>query len=253
MPDKRPFHILSLEGQPKTGKTHFACTAPGPVGWQSLDFGTEGIVDKFPDKPFDIREYDLSYDFTIKTRGKDAEEQSDAIRADYWKPFESDAHDLFSSCRTVVWDTATEVWEMLRLAHFGKLEKNPQLQYGPINAEYKALLRLANTHRTNLILIHHQSKLYKNVMDGDKLKSIETDQWRRQGNNKVAALVHSYCTMQYSDPVKNTRGDITKPGQFTTAIDRSRFNPEVNGTVLEAPDWDTLMAFLHPTVEDWNG
>jgi hypothetical protein len=246
--EKRPFHILSVEGRPKVGKTHLAASAPGPIGIQSLDFGTEGIIEKFDRTEFKVREYDLAYDFTIKSRGDSAEAQSNSIRRDYWAPFEKDAHELFASCRTVVWDTATEVWEMLRLAHFGKLEQNPQLQYGPINAEYKALIRLANTHRTNLILIHHQTKKYNNV-DG---KSVETNEWKRQGNNKVEALVHSYVTMEYIDPVKNHKGEITKPGFFQTEINRARWCPENIGTVLEAPDWDVLMSFIHPQVEDWN-
>lgn len=250
---KRPFHILSVEGQQKVGKTHLALTAPGPIGIQSLDFGTEGIVEKFEDdKNIIVREYDLSYDFTIATKGEEAVQQADEIREEYWAPFVRDSEDLFKNCRTVVWDTATEVWEMLRLAYFGKLEKNPQLAYGPVNAEYKALCRLANTHRTNFVMIHQQTKVYKNIMEGDKLKSIETDEWKRQGNNKIGYLVHTYVEQTFEMPVTNRQGQITTPGKFKTKVLGSRFAPESTGMVLEGVDFETLMSVVAPHVEDWS-
>lgn len=249
---KQPFHILSVEGLPKTGKTHLYSTAPGGIGVQSLDFGTEGVIDKFPDTYFDVREYNFAYDFTIQKRGDEATEQADRIKSDYWEPFNNDAAQFFgdASIRTVVWDTASEVWEMLRLAHFGKLMQNPQMQYGVVNAEYKALVRMANTARKNLILIHQLSKEYKTVEDGNgKEKSIETGNYKRQGNNKVDYLVHSYVRCLYDEPVKNSKGIIATPGKFKIEILRSRYNPDVNGMVIDACGFVDLMGLLAPHVD----
>jgi hypothetical protein len=245
---KTPFHILSIEGLPKTGKTHFTCTAPGDIAIQSLDFGTEGIVDKFEgDKRFHIAEYNFSYDYTIKSRGDEASEQADRIKTDYWAPFNTDAEKFFStdSIRTVVWDTASEVWEMLRLAHFGKLMQNPQMQYGVVNAEYKALVRMANMQRKNLILIHQMSKEYKDI-DG---KSQETGNYKRVGNNKVDYLVHTYVRTSYVEPVKDVKGNVKASGKFQLEILRSRYNPDVNGMVLDSPDWTTLMGLVAPHID----
>lgn len=246
MSDKTPFHILSVEGLPKTGKTHISCTAPGNIAFQSLDFGTEGIVEKF-EKTIEVAEYNFAYDFTIKSRGDEAVEQADRIKEDYWKPFNDDCARFFgdASVRTVVWDTATEVWEMLRLAHFGKLMQNPQLQYGVVNAEYKALVRMANLARKNLILIHQLSKEYKDV-DG---KSQETGNYKRNGNNKVDYLVHTYVKTDYVPPVKDVKGNVKVGGRFTVEILRSRYNPDVNGMVLESPDWTTLMGLVAPHID----
>lgn len=251
---KRPFHILSVEGQPKVGKTHLALTAPGPIAIQSLDFGTEGVVDKFEsEKDIMVKEYDLAYDFTITTRGDESSAQAAEVRDKYWKPFVDDAEEFFKNFRTVVWDTASEVWEMLKLAYFGKLEKNPQLAYGPVNAEYKALCRLANTYRTNFVLCHQQGKVYKNVTDDKgRLQSIETDQWKRQGNNKIGNLVHSYVEQTFQQPEKDHRGNVTKPGTFYTEILGARYAPDQVGIKLERVDWDTLMSILAPHVEDWD-
>lgn len=250
---KRPFHILSVEGQQKVGKTHLALTAPGPIAFQSLDFGTEGLVEKFEsDKDIFVKEYDLAYDFTITSRGDESAKQAKEIRDTYWQPFVDDAHEYFKNFRTVVWDTATEVWEMLKLAYFGKLEKNPQLAYGPVNAEYKALVRLANTHRTNLVLLHQQGKVYKNKMDDNgKLQSIETDEWRRQGNNKIGNLVHSYVLQEFEQPSIGTNGIVKEPGTFWTTIMGARWAPEHIGLRIKKAGWEDLMSICAPHVEDW--
>jgi superfamily I DNA and/or RNA helicase len=250
--EKTPFHILSVEGLPKTGKTHLYSTAPGGIGVQSLDFGTEGVIDKFPDTYFDVREYNFAYDYTIKSRGDEATDQADRIKTDYWAPFNDDAISFFGdpSIRTVVWDTASEVWEMLRLAHFGKLMQNPQMQYGVVNAEYKALVRMANTARKNLILIHHMNKEYKDVDDGKGgTKSVESGNYKRIGNNKIENLVHSYVRTIYDEPVKNSKGIISTPGKFKIEVIRSRYNPDMNGMVLDACGFVDLMGILHPHVE----
>ena len=39
--------VMSLSGREKTGKTHLACTAPGPIIFFNIDIGTEGVVSKF--------------------------------------------------------------------------------------------------------------------------------------------------------------------------------------------------------------
>lgn len=251
MSGKNPFHILSIEGLPKTGKTHFYSTAPGGIGVQSLDFGTEGVIDKFPDTYFDVKEYNFAYDFTIKSRGDEAVEQAERIKEDYWAPFNTDCAAFFAdpAIRTVVWDTASEVWEMLRLAHFGKLQQNPQLAYGPVNAEYKALVRMANVARKNLVLVHQLSKEYREVEENGKTKSVETGNFKRTGNNKVDYLVHSYIRLHYSEPVKNSKGIIVTPGRFQTEILRSRFNPDVNGMIVDSTDFVSLMSLLAPHVE----
>lgn len=245
---KQPFHILSIEGLPKTGKTHLAASAPGGIVVQSLDFGTEGIIDKFSDTYFDVKEYNFAYDFTINKKGDEATDQADAIKADYWKPFNDDAIAAFgdASIRTVIWDTASEVWEMLRLAHFGKLMQNPQLQYGVVNAEYKALVRLANQSRKNLVLIHQLSKEWKT---DDAGKSVETGNYKRQGNNKIEYLVHSYVRSLYTEPVKNSKGQVSTPGKFQLEILRSRFNPDANGMVIDACSFVDLMGLLAPHVD----
>ena len=63
--------------------------------------------------------------------------------------------------RTISVDTATELWELLRMARFGKLTQVMPYQYGPVNAEFRSLIRMAYASDKNLILLHKMRKVYK--------------------------------------------------------------------------------------------
>lgn len=265
IPDKvAPFHILSIEARPKQGKTHLACTAPGVVGIQSTDFGTDGVVQKFDDyeNRFMVAEYRVDLDVTAdavmqemaKVRGakkddlqalayQEAQKQALKVKKDVWQPFVQDFNDLLDepSVRTIVWDTATEVNEMLRLANFGKLEKNPKIAYGPINAEFKALIRKAQERRKNLVLIHHMTEVYIEV-EG---RSEATGRYRLKGNSSLENLVHSYVHVE-------KKMDKGQPKWITTIRD-ARFQPAATGKQLINTDWAGLMMELMPEVdpEEW--
>src|ERR1700744_4628024 len=43
----KPRMIVSIEGETKHGKNHFAFTMPGPIGFHSFDYGDEGMIEKF--------------------------------------------------------------------------------------------------------------------------------------------------------------------------------------------------------------
>ena len=257
-----PFHILSIEGFQKAGKLHLSATAPPIVAIQSTDFGTDGVLQKWPDheERFLVGEYPINLNVLAdavqlsKTRAKKkgggedgadaeilrlAEEQGQRIREETLEPFKADYEELLKdpSIKTIVWDKATEVNEMIRLAYHGKMEKNPQIAYGPINAEFKGLVRRAAEHRKNLILIHDLTERYVNNQ--------ATGNYVLKGNTNVTKLVHSYVQI---------RKEVTKgKAKFITRIADSRFMPGVVGVEIVNADWLTLMAELMPEVDpdDW--
>ena len=114
--------IISVQGEEGTGKNHFCFTAPGPIAVQSTDIGTEGMVEKFIaagkqifvknyDKPLtvgDLKDPDL-----IESTCSEAELFLEAWETDFKELVKSDV-------RTIVWDTATELWALLRWARSGR-------------------------------------------------------------------------------------------------------------------------------------
>jgi len=222
------------------------------------------VVDKFQaDKSILVAEYsvqadaEIDFDFRKREMRERAEESADQqgarVKRESWNPFAQDYLAVVSEpgIRSVVWDTASETNETLRLANFGKLEKNPQIAYGPINTEFKMLVRKAHEHQKNLILLHQIAPEYKTVQDASgRDKSIETGKMKRRGNNQIGYLVHSYVeTFKVPTTRSAKTGEVTAPPKFMVRVLQARLNPEADGMVLESPDWVSLMMVLAPGID----
>lgn len=215
--------IVSVQGMPKQGKTHFSCTAPGPIAFLNFDMGDEGVVDaKFPEKDIHIADYRVAFPY----------EQPKADAA--YKQFVNDYKAaLGSDMRSVIIDTAVELWELERLAKLGKLSNVMPLQYGPVNKEYQELIRKAYDSDTNLILIHKLRKRYVNDQwDGS---------WERGGFHDTGYLVQASVECYKED------------GIWKLKVLESRQNPKADGVVIENPTFAKLGMLIFPDSkeEDW--
>jgi len=191
--------ILSVEGAEKQGKTHFALTAPGPTILFSLDIGEEGVVQKFSDV------------YVMPMGGSNHEAEFSRFRSVYSEMLAD------KDVRTIVLDTATEVWELLRMARFGKLTQVMPYQYGPVNAEYRAMIREAYESDKNLILLHKVKAKYVN----DK----KTNEWERAGFADTGFLVQVNAMVYRDDD----------GGEFNIYIRDCRKNPDLAGETLSGP------------------
>ena len=102
-------------GYAGSGKTEFWLTGPGPVVVQSLDWGLEGVVEKFQDTK-DIRVIDYDWAPSAEDEQTDCfKDQAIALRNKFMEDF------LFACrhARTVIWDKETDVWNLVRYAEFG--------------------------------------------------------------------------------------------------------------------------------------
>jgi hypothetical protein len=204
--DVYPRIILSISALEKQGKTHFALTAPGPIAMFSTDIGEEGVVGKFKKKIMilDVARID-----------EDAAEKAPLE----WDKFKKAYNHCLRSkeVRSIVIDTATEIWELLRMARFGRLTQVMPYQYGPVNAEYRTLIRDAYNFDKNLILIHKMKAQYVN----DK----RTGEWERSGFSDTGFLVQVNTQIYRYAPEDG--------GAFCLWVKDCRQNPELAGEVLE--------------------
>lgn len=147
-----PRLITSVSGMEKNGKTSFALSAPGPIIYFNFDFGLEGVINKYAgEKDIYVKEYRFT---RVMTPDK---------FVTLWSGFATDYYNaLKSKARTIIIDTATECWELLRLARFGKLTQVLPFHYGPVSAEYLTLLREGYSYDKNIILLHKMKKQYVN-------------------------------------------------------------------------------------------
>lgn len=250
--------ILSLEGVGKTGKSDLAYRAPLPLVVQALDMGEDRPIERLrllaPER-FD-KMYFYDYNFSAYApKGSSPESTEKMVRDNVWEPFKDDFYRSVSAgVRTVVWDKATEAWEVLRLANFGRLDQIPQMMYGAINREYKEMIRAAKSAGMVLILIHDLKEEYESftkIVRGEtKESSRPTGRWVRAGNNKIDTLVDAYCRNTYIPPTKKKgSSEVQEPGRFEVEIIRAGHNAAMNGQVLESPDFGTLASLLKPGVE----
>lgn len=255
-----PYHILSVEGGWHSGKTHFALTAPKPIGYQSFDFSTDGVVEKFEDDRarIYIAEYQVPVDTTadeLQREGKkeaaqaQADKQANHLTNTVWKPFKRDFEALVADpeIKTIVWDTATEINACLRLCNFGKIERNPQLGNGLVNAEINAMIRAVTAAKKNFILLHQIGDEYKEYVnpESNKKESVKTGKKVRRGNANIEYLVQSFVKSEYVLP----KAGSEELGEFRVTIVKPRLNPKAFGQVLISPDWATLMGVLMPHVD----
>ncbi len=202
-----PRIIVSISGLEKQGKTHFALSAPGPTAMFSTDIGEEGVINKFwNDKQIQIMD--------VGARETDrAEEEFDRFKLAYNTVLEE------PEIQTIVLDTASEVWELLRLARFGRLTQVMPLQYGPVNNEYRQLIRTAYNYDKNLILLHKMKAQYVN------------DKWN--GEYIPAAFNGTGFLVQVNARIH--RYSPTDGGEFALKVGDCRQNPDLAGEELVGP------------------
>jgi hypothetical protein len=162
--------VLALRGKEKQGKTHFALTAPGPIALFNQDVGLEGVIHKFTsDKVIAVYEFG---EYSTKVLAD--QEWNRFLRA--WQMCLA-RDDL----RTIIMDTATDVWELARMAYLGKLTKVMPHNYTEVNSVFRKFIREVYDTDKNLILIMKQKPVYVN--------DTRTGEWEASGFSDTKYLV----------------------------------------------------------------
>lgn len=213
--------IASLSGREKTGKTHFALTAPEPIFFINVDIGTEGVVNKFQDAGKKIYIYDLR---VPKTASKD-------IYVPMWENLKTIFSRVYSlKSGTVIVDTDTETYELARLAKFGKLSQIMPQHYTEVNSEYREVLRQAYDSPMNSVFIHKMKPKYVN--------NARTSEYEPSG----------FGDMEYNSQINLIcYRDDSSEDKFSVFIKDCRTNPNVNGEYLrgEMCNFDFLLSLVH--------
>lgn len=218
--------IAMVNGPEGSGKTHFALTASavGPTAYIDTDINAEGVWQKFKDR-------DL-WHIEIKP-GSEMIQNPAAGTNEYeaeWEKFKKAYHVAVDEpkIKVIIWDNATEVWELCRLSHFGRLEKVPPIKYGIANSDMRQLIRDAKARADlTLILIH---KLTSEYLDD------------RATGKKVAA---GFKDTPYL--VQTVVNCWRKDKKFGITVDKCTHNPMVEGLELVEPmaSFPLLMSMIH--------
>jgi hypothetical protein len=232
--------VICTKALDKRGKTHFALTAPGPLAIVGLDTGTREVASKFIGQKELICAY---HRVTGKTLNQNETMEKAEAEWETVKGSLTVAMD-HPRVRTLIVDTGTEVWELLRLARFGRLESVLPHHYGPVNKEMRDLVKRAYEREDlNVIWIHKLKKEYKEGKKGD---SHWTGNYDLAGYGDIPYLVDLTLEHYWVSPTED------EPGRFGIRVTGvGRQTPDVCGLELEGPEctFQMLAAMLYPEVD----
>lgn len=230
--------IVAIDALEKDGKTRFSLTSPGPIGYMDFDNRSEGTIEQFlaagkkimwrVDDRGNPKPYQIPAD--AGATDEKAKQTQDEARAE-WKKFEDDFEKLLKNpdVRTIVVDTATEAWELIRLAGFGRLKEIPPHLYSEVNSAFRRLIRLARKQtRVNLILVHRLKDEWANEKQGDRLKSYTTGKQVRGGFGETGFLVDANLLLYRLPLAKCEDGDLG----FRLLVKDCGANAELRGLEL---------------------
>lgn len=241
LPAKEPKRrlIMSCNGPQKSGKTNLGLWMPGPLAVQSFDTGLEGVIEKHPNRPAVVGVKDYNFDQESMSEGE-------LLKAaePVWNAWVKDFNELIESgVRSILWDRADEVWEVVRLKEWGKLTAKPQF-YSVVNAQYRQLVRKAFNADINLFMINAVKDEWETIIVEGKEKPRPSGQ----------VVVAGYKDKGYLTQAEIWMSREGKPPVFTATINDSRHNAGIIG--MEYKDADITFARIASDIfgndeEDW--
>lgn len=209
--------FCSAYAKEKEGKTNFGLTSPWPIAYFDIDDGVTEIVDKFAGYEDGIIHFPIEYDIDDdKLAERETEKWLKAYRGVLEMPDDV--------VRSIVFDTDTEMWDMLRLAEFGQLTDVPPSEYKRTNHIWLSVLAAAKRSTKNVILLNQMKEEWVSPKGKSKSGKKKMAQWTgdfirdcmKKVPYKVQASIHLY------------RDD----DGYNAEIMRCRQNPQVEGEIL---------------------
>lgn len=278
--------ILAVDALDKAGKTRFGFTAPKPILYLDLDIGREGVIDKFKNplivvsKPFTFRALDSMFLPENKDKAtsdiamEKALPELDRFRRTYLAGLREPIVRYNGKplrARTIIVDTGTEVWELLRLCEFGKLTQVKPHHYAAVNGMMRDLVRAGFDSDVNVLWLHKLKAEWIQSSDPAKGAS-KSGTMERQGFGDMSFLVQANCLLYRAPTAGKDRTMKWKAGEalqefplekradkndlgFRFRIGNSRHDPSLEGIELtdEMIDFKTVAQMMVPesTTDDW--
>jgi hypothetical protein len=227
--------VVSLWGDPKVGKTHFALTCPEPIRYLNLDFGVAELVPRFAGKQIEVSDLQLADVGSLRECSRILEQ----FYKDYLWALEH------SAGGTVVVDTATQVWQLVQTVKLEEVKERrakkkggdpDEVQlypydYAQANVLMSSILRRALHHEgVNTVFIHRSKKRFN--ARGEELPGTEF-----QGFNETPAIAQVTLHL------------FTEGKQHRARIEKCRFDTSLEGGVFADLTYDTLRALCLPAEE----
>lgn len=214
--------VLSLDGPPDSGKTHFMMTAPRPLKISNIDFGIEGVRENMEEAGWDFTDVSLE-DFSLEKAPLTSSHAIDRAR-NVVARFKTGYMEGMKEKRRTTFgiDTCSEFWQLFRLAALGKLEQVPPMRYVQVNRVFRDLLNQVLMTHHSLVLIHRTKDKYETKVteSGQEVSSKVNGETERDGFKEIDGIVQV---------VLNTQRRTTKKGaaQYGFTVGKCRQRPSL--------------------------
>lgn len=160
-----PQRIIALvTGQTNTGRTHLTFTAPGPIAYQGIEMGDEGVKEQFADDKVIMVSHYIA-EVIRKLDQTDAKEKEKAQKeaSNIYHKFATDFVAALKSpdIKTIVWDTGSQLGELSRVAAFGRLTKVLPRDWTDQKYEFSKLVQMAYAYDKNFLVIAKLGAVYR--------------------------------------------------------------------------------------------
>jgi hypothetical protein len=241
--DTSPGVVIEFTGLPGTGKTDLALRAPGPLVHFGFDYHgarrpAGRLVTTYPDKMAKVST--RTYALSPRDRKKEADDvASEQTRNEVLIPFLDDFEfAVENGVRSIVIDTLDLFKQAQVISRFGKLESNPQLGYGEINAETAKIIHTARQAEMVVILITRMKEEYKEVLlPSGKKGSQATGKFVKSSNVATTHAVDAWVET------------FVDGGVFKVRIMDAKTNKPANGQVLTNPEFHDVAMLVKPDVD----
>jgi hypothetical protein len=191
--------IISNEGFPGSGRSHFGLTGPEPIAVHLFDpAGLKGLTKKAAFKKRDIKV--INYDFNP---GRLKEEDRPKAAQEALEKFRENQEVALKNAKTIVWDKEEHVWEMLRYARLEAYTDKPS-NYYELNLEYRGWFHDVEMAGVNLCVIRDLKDKWgkTGVSREGKAQMGYTGELEPQGHNKIAGLVQVVLRHRWDSEAK---------------------------------------------------
>lgn len=201
----RPSVVWDIAGMTQTGRTHLLCQAPGPVAYVDVDGNAEDTVRKWQQRRgagvihYASYEREMPAGIFAPLQGAADENQLHQQTRDAARPLmlklmnDVKAAAQSGYFRSVCIDTQDEIWQTIRMAHFGRLAKVPAHLYDKANADFRYFISTVKGAGVNLLMASKVEDEWVNSTDNSgNEKRVPSGRKKRSGTDKVDWLVGAY-------------------------------------------------------------
>lgn len=269
---------IALNGRRGQGKSHFALElSPRPVLIQPLDPTLRFILEKFDLKDVHMGQYPrLSAELLKAVSGvKKASEIANSQEAftkmqeeaqKVWTMFSNDFYEGLKWARTIIWDTGSEAWELIRLARHGKLTQIESFHYSSLNSEFREMIRAAQDAGVNHIILQKMKEKWgETVTATGRVSRGPTGEWEPSGFSHIGyevtfegEIYQSLCTHQHHGACQEPCQYGCQPpcgadGKFHLRVTKCTQNSDLIFQDFADPNFVEIATAVYPNTqpEEW--